>query len=98
MEGDGKLIAIDYWFNDEPRQRITIDPAESVDKSDIVIPMDGVKPRTISEEYTFDATTKMVKTTETITVGIQVVQRRWGRLRGCRAYPGEHDIHGDPVV
>ncbi len=72
VEGDGKLIAIDYWFNDEPRQRITIDPAESVDKSDIVIPMDGVKPRTISEEYTFDATTKTVKTTETITVGIQV--------------------------
>ena len=72
IQGDGKLIAIDYWFNDEPRQRITIDPAESVDKSDIVIPMDGVKPRTISEEYTFDATTKTVKTTETITVGIQV--------------------------
>ena len=72
IQGDGKLIAIDYWFNDEPRQRITIDPAESVDKSDIVIPMDGVKPRTIFEEYTFDATTKTVKTTETITVGIQV--------------------------
>ncbi len=72
VEGDGKLIAIDYWFNDEPRQRITIDPTESVDKSDIVIPMDGVKPRTISEEYTFDATTKTVRTTETITVGIQV--------------------------
>ena len=72
VEGDGKLIAIDYWFNDEPRQRITIDPAESVDKSDIVIPMDGVKPRTISEEYTFDATTKTVTTIEDVTLGIQV--------------------------
>ena len=72
IQGDGKLIAIDYWFNDGPRTRIAIDPAESVDKSDIVIPMDGVKPRTISEEYTFDATTKTVTTIEDVTLGIQV--------------------------
>ena len=73
VEGEGKLIAIDYWFNDGPRTRIAIDPAQtSIDKDDIVIPMDGVLPRTISEEYIFDATTKKVVTTETITVGIQV--------------------------
>ncbi|MBR2193167.1 MAG: hypothetical protein IJ910_07665 [Bacteroidaceae bacterium] len=73
VEGEGKLIAIDYWFNDGPRTRIAIDPAQtSIDKDDIIIPMDGVLPRTISEEYIFDATTKKVVTTETITVGIQV--------------------------
>ncbi|MBR6974960.1 MAG: hypothetical protein IKH80_10115 [Bacteroidaceae bacterium] len=73
VEGEGKLVGIDYWFNDGPRTRIAIDPAQaSIDKDDIVIPMDGVQPRTIAEDYTFDATTKTVVTKETITVGIQV--------------------------
>ena len=73
VEGEGKLIGVDYWFNDGPRTRIAIDPAQvSIDKNDIVISMDGVQPRSISEDYTFDATTKTVKTTETITFGIQV--------------------------
>ena len=73
VEGEGKLIAVDYWFNDGPRTRIAIDPAQaSIDKNDIVISLDGVQPRSISEDYTFDATTKTVKTTETITFGIQV--------------------------
>ena len=73
VEGEGKLIAVDYWFNDGPRTRIAIDPAQaSIDKNDIVISLDGVQPRSISEDYSFDATTKTVKTTETITFGIQV--------------------------
>ena len=73
VEGEGKLIGVDYWFNDGPRTRIAIDPAQaSIDKNDIVISLDGVQPRSISEDYTFDATTKTVKTTETITFGIQV--------------------------
>ena len=73
VEGEGKLIGVDYWFNDGPRTRIAIDPAQaSIDKNDIVISMDGVQPRSISEDYSFDATTKTVKTTETITFGIQV--------------------------
>ncbi len=73
VEGEGKLVGIDYWFNDGPRTRIAIDPAQaSIDKDDVVIPMDGVQPRTIAEDYTFDATTKTVVTKETITVGIQV--------------------------
>ena len=64
---DANLIAIDYWFNDEPRTRIAIDPAQaSIDKNDIVIPLDDLKPRTISEEYVFDATQKKVITTETV--------------------------------
>ena len=70
---DANLIAIDYWFNDGPRTRIAIDPAQaSIDKNDIVIPLDDLKPRTISEEYVFDATQKKVITTETVTVGFQV--------------------------
>ncbi len=73
VEGEGKLIGVDYWFNDGPRTRIAIDPAQAfIDKNDIVISLDGVQPRSISEDYTFDATTKTVKTTETITFGIQV--------------------------
>ena len=73
VEGEGKIIAVDYWFNDGPRTRIAIDPAQaSIDKNDIVISLDGVQPRSISEDYSFDATTKTVKTTETITFGIQV--------------------------
>ncbi len=73
VEGEGKLIGVDYWFNDGPRTRIAIDPAQaSIDKNDIVISLDGVQPRSISEDYSFDATTKTVKTTETITFGIQV--------------------------
>ena len=73
VEGEGKLIGVDYWFNDGPRTRIAIDPAQaSIDKNDIVISLDGVQPRSISEDYTFDATTKTVKTTETITFGVQV--------------------------
>ena len=73
VEGEGKIIGVDYWFNDGPRTRIAIDPAQaSIDKNDIVISLDGVQPRSISEDYTFDATTKTVKTTETITFGIQV--------------------------
>ena len=73
VEGEGKLIGVDYWFNDGPRTRIAIDPAQaSIDKNDIVISMDGVQPRSISEEYTFDATTKTVTTIEDVTLGIQV--------------------------
>ncbi|MCR5712695.1 MAG: dockerin type I repeat-containing protein [Prevotella sp.] len=73
VEGEGKIIGVDYWFNDGPRTRIAIDPAQaSIDKNDIVISLDGVQPRSISEDYSFDATTKTVKTTETITFGIQV--------------------------
>lgn len=73
VEGEGKLVGVDYWFNDGPRTRIAIDPAQaSIDKDDVVIPMDGVQPRTIAEDYTFDATTKTVVTKGTITVGIQV--------------------------
>ena len=73
VEGEGKIIGVDYWFNDGPRTRIAIDPAQtSIDKNDIVISLDGVQPRSISEDYTFDATTKTVKTTETITLGLQV--------------------------
>ena len=73
IQGEGKLIGVDYWFNDDPRTRIAIDPAQvTIDKNDIVISLDGVQPRSISEDYTFDATTKTVKTTETITLGLQV--------------------------
>ena len=73
IQGEGKLIGVDYWFNDDPRTRIAIDPAQvTIDKDDIVISLDGVQPRSISEDYTFDATTKTVKTTETITLGLQV--------------------------
>ena len=73
IKGEGKLIAIDYWFNDEPRTRITIDPAQvSIDRDDITIPLDNLKPRGIAEDYVFDATTKKITTKEDVTVGIQV--------------------------
>ena len=73
IQGESKLVGVDYWFNDDPRTRIAIDPAQvTIDKNDIVISLDGVQPRSISEDYTFDATTKTVKTTETITLGLQV--------------------------
>ncbi|MBO7115841.1 MAG: dockerin type I repeat-containing protein, partial [Prevotella sp.] len=73
IKGDGKLIGIDYWFNDGPRTRIDIDPAQiSIDKDDVVIPLDDLKPRSIMENYTFDVTTQKVQTIEDVTVGIQV--------------------------
>jgi len=73
IQGESKLVGVDYWFNDDSRTRIAIDPAQvTIDKNDIVISLDGVQPRSISEDYTFDATTKTVKTTETITLGLQV--------------------------
>ena len=73
IQGESKLVGVDYWFNDDSRTRIAIDPAQvTIDKNDIVISLDGVQPRSISEDYTFDAATKTVKTTETITLGLQV--------------------------
>ncbi len=68
-----KLIGIDYWFNDGPRTRIAINPAQiSIDKDDVIIPLDDLKPRSIMENYTFDVTTQKVQTIEDVTVGIQV--------------------------
>ena len=70
---EGKLIGIDYWFNDSPRTRIAIDPAQaSINRNDILIPLDGIQPSNISEDYVFDVATKKVITKETVTVGIQV--------------------------
>ena len=73
IEGPSKLVGVDYWFNDEPRTRIAIDPAQqSIDLDNIVIPLENVKPRSIEAEYVFDVETMTVTTKETITVGIQV--------------------------
>lgn len=68
-----KLVGIDYWFNDGPRSRIAIDPAQaSIDRNDIIIPLDGLQPRAISDENTFNAETKTVTTKEDVTVGLEV--------------------------
>ena len=71
LVGD-KIVAYDYWFNNNPRKRIEVAPTATLELSDIVLDVEGVEPETVPADYVFNFETKQVVFTFDVEFGLQV--------------------------
>ena len=71
LVGD-KIVAYDYWFNNNPRKRIEVAPTATLELSDIVLDVEGVEPETVPADYVFNSETKQVVFTFDVEFGLQV--------------------------
>ena len=67
-----KIVAYDYWFNNNPRKRVEVTPTATLELNDIVIDMEGVEPETVPADYVFNSETKQVVFTFDVEFGLQV--------------------------
>ena len=67
-----KIVAYDYWFNNNPRKRVEVTPTATLELNDIVLDMEGVEPETVPADYVFNSETKQVVFTFDVEFGLQV--------------------------
>ena len=71
VAGD-KIVAYEYWFNDNPRKRVEVEPAATLELNDVLLEVEGVEPETMPADFNFDVTDKKVTFTQSIEFGLQV--------------------------
>ena len=67
-----KITAYEYWFNDNPRKRVEVEPAATLELNDVMLTVEGVEPETVPADYVFDVATKKVIYTQDVEFGLQV--------------------------
>ena len=67
-----QITAYEYWFNDNPRKRVEVEPAATLELNDVMLAVEGVDPETVPADYTFDVATKKVIYTQDVEFGLQV--------------------------
>jgi hypothetical protein len=71
VAGD-KIVAYEYWFKDNPRKRVEVEPTSVLTIDDTELLLEGVEPETVLPDYVFDVTTRNVVYTQDINFGLQV--------------------------
>ena len=71
LVGD-KIVAYEYWFNDNPRKKVEVEPTATLELNDIDLEVEGVEPETVPADYAFNAETKQVVYTVDVEFGLQV--------------------------
>ena len=66
------IVAYEYWFNDNPRKRVEVEPAPTLTIDAAQLAVEGVEPATVPADYEFDVTAKSVVYTLDIEFGLQV--------------------------
>ena len=69
---ESKIAAYEYWFDDQPRHRVEVEPTKSLvlDATDITV--EGVVAKAVTPDYTFKADTKQVWVRQEVVFGLQV--------------------------
>ena len=67
-----KIVAYEYWFNDNPRKRVEVEPTATLTIDEAQLVVDGVEIESIPADYEFDVATNNVMCTQDITFGLQV--------------------------
>ena len=70
-EGD-KIVAYEYWFNNNPRKRVEVEPNATLELNDVMLDVEGVEPEAVPADYQFDVATKKVSYTQNVEFGLQV--------------------------
>ena len=74
-EGEGvgdKIVAYEYWFNDNPRKRVEVEPTAVLTIDEAQLLVEGVEPETVLPDYVFDVATMKVVYTQDVNFGLQV--------------------------
>ncbi len=69
-EGADIIVAYEYWFNDRPRKRVSVEAGQAVIIDDD-IDIAGEEPETVLENYRFDAAGRQVIYTHDVLFGLQ---------------------------
>ncbi|MBP5628946.1 MAG: InlB B-repeat-containing protein [Bacteroidaceae bacterium] len=67
-----KIAAYEYWFDDQPRHRVDVEPTATLVLTGQDIPVEGVVAKTVTPDYTFKADTKQVWVRQDVVFGLQV--------------------------
>ena len=69
-EGADNIVAYEYWFNDRPRKRVSVEAGQAVIIDDD-IDIAGEEPEKVLENYRFDAAGRQVIYTHDVLFGLQ---------------------------
>ena len=67
-----KIVAYEYWFKDNPRKRVEVEPTAVLTIDNTQLLLEGVEPEAVLADYVFDVTTKNVVYTQDVNFGLQV--------------------------
>lgn len=67
-----KIAAYEYWFDDQPRHRVDVEPTATLVLTAQDIPVEGVMAKTVTPDYTFKADSKQVWVRQDVVFGLQV--------------------------
>ena len=71
-----EIIAYEYWFNQQPRKRVEVEPANVVTfDDDIEVDFASIEPDSVMADYQFDTKNKQVIYTYDALFGIQAFNR-----------------------
>ena len=67
-----KIAAYEYWFDDQPRHRVDVEPTATLVLTGEDIAVEGVVAKAVTPNYTFKADTKQVWVRQDVVFGLQV--------------------------
>ena len=96
LVGD-KIVAYEYWFNNNPRKRVEVEPAATLELNDIDLEVEGVEPETVPADYVFNAETKKVVITLDVEFGLQVFNNLGTGSEAVTQTVGGYEFTVDPL-
>ncbi len=78
----GLISGYDYWFNHGERHFVEVNPAETLELTDVTVDVAGVSPMSIPDNYVFNIADQTVTCPQSdLFFGIQAVGQNGGRSR-----------------
>lgn len=72
LSGNG-IVAYEYWFNNGPRTRVSLDPQNPAEMTEQWIEIENVRPNEIPADYTLDLSTRTVWCDDSVHMGLQAI-------------------------
>lgn len=69
---DNQIVAYEYWFDQQARKRVEVTPTTSFTLTDAEIAIEGIEPKAVTKDYTFDVATRLVTVQQEVAFGLQV--------------------------
>lgn len=91
-----EIVAYEYWFNNEPRQRVEISPQSLFSAEELVIPLDGISLSSIPDSYRFDVEQQKVFCPEEVAFSLQLFNRKGHGSSAIVSETFETEIAVDP--
>ena len=92
-----QIVSYEYWFDDHPRKKVEVEPTTTLELNDVMLAVEGIEPKTVPADYTFDVENKKVIITQNVEFGLQVFNNLGIGSEAVKQAIDNYEISVDPL-